>query len=173
MFGYVLVNGLKVLVICCIVFEAICALIDNCKTIVTNCFHVFLFSVKGQSLDARPDTVIGVYGGSVNITWTLTKKAKSDKISNVRIFLGNPSEGNILYEGTSTFIKHDYARTNFGDRIKDSLEESKYRVTLNNLSLIDLSTFTLVVSTEDLNFNRRPNMLKSVKIDKVKGMLLF
>ena len=173
MFGYVLVNGLKVLVICCIVFEVICALIDNCKTIVTNCFHVFLFSVKGQSLDARPDTVIGVFGGSVNITWTLTKRAESDKITSVRIFLGKPSEGNVLYGGVSTFIKKDYARTNFGDRIKASLEESKYRLSLNNLSFIDLSTFTLVVSTEDINFNRRPNMLKSVKIEEVKGMLFF
>ena len=158
----------------CLFCKVLCvADVDNHKIIVAKYFYVFFVSVKGQSVKVTPDPVIGIFGGSVDITWTLTKEAENDKINSVRIFLGNQSEGNVLYEGVSKFTKLDYAKTNFGDRMKANFQDSKYTLTLSNLSFSDLFTFTLIVGTEDSSFKTRPNVIKSVKISEVRGRRVF
>ena len=138
---------------------------------VANYFYIaFFISVKGQSLEVTPDPVIGVMGGSVDITWTFTKKAESDKIISVRIFFGNQTDGNLLYKsGDNNFIQQNYAKINYGERMEATFGELKYTLTLRNLSFSDLLTFTLIVTAEDRSFNTLPNEIKSVKIIEVRG----
>ena len=135
-------------------------------------FYRFSFvSVKGQSLEATPDSVTGVLGGSVKIAWTLTKKAADDEILSASLFLGNVSNKNVLYKkGTNDFEKQPYAETNFGDRIQANFNGEKYTLILSNLNFSDLFTFTVVLNLADARFNPYPVLRKSAKISEVIGM---
>ena len=126
--------------------------------------------MKGQSLKATPDPVRGVLGESVDITWTLTKEDKTDKVLTTRLFLGNFTESKLLYEGVKTLTKQDLAKDIFRERIQASFEEPVYTLTLRNLSFNDTYTFTLVIFQQiQGTINLRPTVVKSVSISEVKG----
>ena len=135
-------------------------------------FYRFSFvSVKGQSLEATPDSVTGVLGGSVKIAWTLTKKAANDRILSAGLYLGNDSNDKVLFQkGTDDFEKQPYAETNFGDRIQANFNGEKYTLILSNLNFSDLFTFTVIVNLADIRFNPYPVLRKSAKISKVIGV---
>ena len=145
---------------------------DNCRTMWLVIYYRFSFvSVKGQSLEATPDSVTGVLGRSVKIVWTLTKKAANDRILSASLFLGNDSSGKVLYQkGTNDFEKQPYAETNFGDRIQGNFNGEKYTLILSNLNFKDLFMFTVHVNLVDVRFNPYPALTKSVKISEVRGM---
>ena len=134
-------------------------------------YRVSFISVKGQSLEATPEPVTGVLGGSVEITWTIKKKAEDDQILSVRLFEGKQSDNKLLYlKGAEKLEKKDYAITNFGDRLQATLEKEKVRLTLSNLNFSDVITFTLVVNLANATLDPYERLSKSVKISEVKGM---
>ena len=55
--------------------------------------------MKSQSLELTQGSVIGVFGESVNITWTLRKVDQTDIVISTRLFLENFTENRLLYEG--------------------------------------------------------------------------
>ena len=164
-------NGLTMYWLC----WKIIAVIDNRKIIFTNFFYkIYFISVKGQSLDVNRDSVIGVLGESVNITWTLGKVDQTDKVVSTRLFLGNFTDNKLLYEGVSVLIKRNLAKEMFGERIQVFFKEPNYTLTLSNLSFNDAVTFTLVVNVEiQGTVTQRPAAVKSVAITEVRGMWLL
>ena len=136
-------------------------------------FYRFSFvSVKGQSLEATRDSVTGVLGGSVEIAWTLTKKAANDRFLSASLLLGNRSNGKVLYQtGTNKdFEKQSFAETYFGDRMQADFNGEKFTLILSNLNFSDLFTFTFVANLADVKFDPYPALTKSVKISEVRGM---
>ena len=132
---------------------------------------MYFVLVKGQSLEVKPNPVTGVFGKSVDITWTIGKKDENDTIGNTRLYLGDSVlRQNLLYRGASPLDKLELAQSRFGDRIKASLEGEIYLLKLSNLSYNDTVWLTLAVNQEDANLNPRPVSIKSVQISKVKGM---
>ena len=115
---------------------------------------------------------MGVLGGSVDITWTLTKVDQRDVVVDTRLFLGADFRvDNLLYRGSVVLNKLDQAEKMFGGRIQASFKEPRYILKLSNLSFSDLITLTLVVNQEiGSTFVSRPAIFKSVKIIEVKGM---
>ena len=115
---------------------------------------------------------MGVLGGSVDITWTLTKVDQRDVVVDTRLFLGaNFRVDNLLYRGSVVLNKLDHAEKMFGGRIQASFKEPRYILKLSNLSFSDLITLTLVVNQEiGSTLVSRPAIFKSVKIIEVKGM---
>ena len=113
----------------------------------------------------------GVLGGSVEITWTVTKMNQSDIVSDTRLFLSTKfTKKNLLYEGVAKLSKLSLAKSKFGDRIQANFKEPKYTLTLSNLSYSDVITFTLVVNQEIGNtLKQRPLSIKSVTINEIKG----
>ena len=127
--------------------------------------------MKSQSLELTQDSVIGVFGESVNITWTLRKVDQTDIVISTRLFLGNFTENRLLYEGANMFMKQNLAKVIFGERIQASFKEPIYTLTLSNLSYNDTFTFTLVVIQRIQNsIGLRPVVLKSTAISEVRGM---
>ena len=98
--------------------------------------------MKSQSLELTQDSVIGVFGESVNITWTLRKVDQTDVVISTRLFLGNFTENRLLYEGVNMFMKQNLAKVIFGKSIQASFKEPIYTLTLSNLSYSDTFTFT-------------------------------
>ena len=118
--------------------------------------------------------MVGILGESVNVTWTLTKVDAADKIVNIRLFLENSTNGNLLYDGSSGSDKKALATKMFGERIQTSFKEPNYTLTLNNLSFTDTVTFVLVVIQQigEDPTSLRPVSVKSVAVI-VKGMYIF
>ena len=145
---------------------------DNYRTMLIVISYRFSFvSVKGQSLKTTADSVTGFLGGSIEIAWTLTKKAVNDRILSANLRLGNGSIQEVLYQkGTNDFEKQPYAEINFGYRIQANFNGEKYILILSNLSFSDLFTFTVVVNLANIRFNPYPVLRKTVKISEVRGM---
>lgn len=142
---------------------------SNFKIIVTNFFcKIYFISVKGQSLEVTPNPVIGVLGESAHMTWTYTKKDGNADIISARFFLGNSTEGKLLFDGPSGLNKKNITREIFGERIQTSFKKTNYTLTLKNLSFTDTFTFTLVIVEETGITLQRT--LKSVTIREVRGM---
>ena len=130
--------------------------------------------VKGQSLEVFQDPVIGVFGGSVDITWTIRKVEQTDKVVPTRLFLGNFIDNKLLYDGVSVLTKHNLAKETFGDRIQVSFKERYYILTLDNLSFSDTVTFALALSQEiQGTVIQWPSGVKSVAISEVRGIYLL
>ena len=153
-------------------FKVLKLVTDNYRTMLLIISYRFSFvSVKGQSLEATADSVTGFLGGSIEIAWTLTKKAVNDRILSSNLLLGNGSNQEVLYQkGTNDFEKQPYAEIIFGYRIQANFNGEKYTLILGNLSFSDLFTFTVVVNLADISFNPYPVLRKSVKISEVRGM---
>ena len=135
---------------------------------------LFCFLVKGQSLEVSQDPVIGVFGESVNITWTLTKVDQTDKVVSTRLFLGNFTDNKLLFQGVNVLTKQNLVKEMFGERIQVSFKEPNYILTLDNLSFSDTVTFSLVISQEiQGTVIQRPAVFKSVAISEVRGMYLL
>ena len=119
--------------------------------------------------------MIGVLGGSVDITWTLTKVDQRDVVADTRLFQGASFRvDHLLYRGSVVLNKLDRAEKMFGNRVQASFTEPKYILKLNNLSFSDLITFTLVVNQEiGATLVPRPAIIKSVKIIEVKGIFFL
>ena len=112
----------------------------------------------------------GVLGGFVKITWTFTKSAQSDVVTNTRLFLGADPLGELLYLGVS-LIKLEDAERRFGDRIKATWKEPLYTLTLSNLSFSDTIEFFLAINSRiNDSLRERSVAVKSVQITEVKGM---
>ena len=112
----------------------------------------------------------GVLGGFVEITWSFTKAAQSDVVSNTRLFLSASPAGELLYSGVS-LIKSRDAERRFGDRIKATWKDLQYTLTLSNLSFSDTISFTLAINSRiNDSFTERNVLVKSVQIIEVKGM---
>ena len=127
--------------------------------------------MKCQSLELTQDSVIGVFGESVNITWTLRKVDQTDVVISTRFFLGNFTENRLLYEGANMLMKQNLAKVILGERIQASFKEPIYTLTLNNLSYNDTFTFTLaVIQRIQSNIDLRPVVFKSAAISEVRGM---
>ena len=127
--------------------------------------------MKCQSLELTQDSVIGVFGESVNITWTLRKVDQTDVVISTRFFLGNFTENRLLYEGANMLMKQNLAKVIFGERIQASFKEPIYTLTLSNLSYNDTFTFTLaVIQRIQSNIDLRPVVFKSAAISEVRGM---
>ena len=127
--------------------------------------------MKSQSLELTQDLVIGVFREPVNITWTLRKVNQTDVVISTRLFLGNFTENSLLYEGANMFMKQNFAKVIFGERIQASFMEPIYTLTLSNLSYNDTFTFTLaVIQGIQSNINLRPVVIKSAAISEVRGM---
>ena len=118
-------------------------------------------------MQVTPDSVIGVLGGSVDITWTVTKIDQDDVVSDTRLYFGTKfTKDNLL-------IQLKPAGDKFGGRIHATFKEPKFTLTLNNLSFNDTITFTLVVNQENgATLTPRPVNFKSVKILAIKGVYL-
>ena len=124
-----------------------------------------------MSLEATPDSVTCVLGGSIKIASPLIKKAANDRILSAGLFLGNDSSGKVLYQkGTNDFEKQPYAETNFGDPIQVTFDGEKYTLTLSNLNFSTLFTVTVTLNLADVRFNPYPTRIKSIKISEVRGM---
>ena len=128
----------------------------------------------GQSLQVTPDSVIGVLGGSVDITWTVTKIDQDDVVSDTRLYFGTQfTKDNLLYQGVAKLTQLKPARDKFGGRIHATFKEPKFTLTLSDLSFNDTITFTLVVNQENgTTLTPRPVNFKSVKILAIKGVYL-
>ena len=128
----------------------------------------------GQSLEVTPDSVIGVLGESVDITWTVTKIDQDDVVSDTRLYFGTKfTKDNLLYQGVAKLTQLKPAGDKFGGRIHATFKEPKFTLTLNNLSFNDTITFTLVVNQENgATLTPRPVNFKSVKILAIKGVYL-
>ena len=127
--------------------------------------------MKSQSLELTQDSVIGVFGESVNIAWTLRKVDQTDVVISARLFLRNFTENRVLYEGANMLMKQNLAKVIFGERIQASFKEPIYTLTLSNLSYNDTFTFTLaVIQGIQSNINLRPVVIKSAAISGVRGM---
>ena len=141
---------LKVLEINWLCFETSGIAVDKLKTIV-HIYHYksFFISVKEQLLNVTHDQVRGVVGGSVKITWTITKRYQNDKVADTRLYLGTVfTKSNLLYQGVAKLSKLNPAKAIFGHRLQAIFKEPKYVLTINNLSYNDTIMFTLVVNQE-------------------------
>ena len=118
--------------------------------------------------------MIGVFGESVNITWTLTKVDQTDKVVSTRLFLGNFTDNKLLYEVVNVLTKQNLAKEMFGERIQVSFKEPNYMLTLDNLSFNDAVTFALLITQEiQGTVTQRPAVVKAVAISEVRGMYLL
>ena len=121
--------------------------------------------------------MIGVFGKSVEIIWTITKEEPVDTVSNTRLYLGKELTAvNQLFTGNpdaDELTRHSLATKTFGDRIQATLKELKYILTLSNLSFSDTFTFTLVVSSEFNTTLLRKNLIESATITEVRGRHFF
>ena len=125
--------------------------------------------MKGQSLVVDHDLVEGVLGGFVKIKWNFTKEAQSDLVTNTRLFLGPPVDGETLYFGLQ-LTKSDLAKQMFDGRIEAIWKEPQYTLTLSNLSLSDQIMVTLAINSRIKDsLKERDVVSKSVQV-KVKGM---
>ena len=115
--------------------------------------------------------VIGFFGESVDIIWTLSSIDPTDKVVSTGLFLGNFTDNKKLHEGVNILHKQELAKKMFGERIQVSFKEPDYTLTLRNLSFSDTFTFTLVIIKEiQGTITQRPAAVKSVSISEVTGM---
>ena len=128
--------------------------------------------MKGQSLKVAPDELKGEVGGSVKVTWTVSKGNDTYVIGNTRLYLGrNTIPTNLLYLGLSKLTEQNLAKEMFGERMKVNFAEPVYTMTLSNLNYTDMLTiFTLVVNIDTKNGFLVSQERKAVQITEVKGM---
>ena len=114
--------------------------------------------------------MIGVLGESIDIKWALTKVLQTDKVFGTRLFLGNFTDGKLLYDGVNILTKQTLAKEIFGERIQASFKGPVFTLTLRNLSFNNRCTFTLVMAQEiQGTITQRPAAVKSVAISEVRG----
>ena len=132
-------------------------------------------SVEGQSLDISSHSVIGTFGETTTLTWTVQKLMESDKIESATLFLGKKTGGDILFRGAVNPVsKLQEASNIFGERITANWSGLMYNVELKKLQYSDTFSFTLLVTQTSEDFSvARNRTFSTISITKVKGMFIF